>query len=58
MLVDPLRRLLRIRRCAGLEANELQRAPMVGPLDGAILDPEQSTSAIVVDHPQAKYFSV
>ena len=33
MLVGPLRRLLRIRRCANLDTNELQRAPMVGLLD-------------------------
>jgi 5-methyltetrahydrofolate--homocysteine methyltransferase len=30
----------------------------VGLSDGDMLEPEQSTSAIVVHHPQAKYFSV
>lgn len=31
---------------------------MAIPLSEPQLDPEQSTSAIVVHHPQAKYFSV
>jgi 5-methyltetrahydrofolate--homocysteine methyltransferase len=30
----------------------------VGLSDGDMLEPEQSTSAIIVHHPQAKYFSV
>ena len=61
MLVGPLRRLpARPNLADQQQLLALLRAEEIGITlsEEDQLDPEQSTSAIVVHHPQAKYFSV
>ena len=56
----PLPELARAVRAAGLESIELLEPERIGVelTDEFMLDPEQSTSAIVVHHPEAKYFDI